>query len=78
MAACWRSQLLRAGLQPASWRLVAGAVVVGGSVQIIVGCSTVDAEDGPALKAVMRCGLIIVVILPLATGVAAYLYGLAL
>jgi lactate permease len=41
--------------------------------KIIVGCSTVEAEEGPALQAVMRYGLAIVAVLALATGVAAYL-----
>ncbi|MGD9029516.1 MAG: L-lactate permease [Anaerolineae bacterium] len=41
--------------------------------KIIVGCSTVEAEEGPALQAVMRYGLAIVAVLALATGLAAYL-----
>jgi lactate permease len=43
--------------------------------KVIVGCSTVDAEEGPALEGVMRYGLIIVAVLALATGAAVYLHG---
>jgi lactate permease len=38
--------------------------------KIIVGCSTVEAEEGPVLKSVMRYGLVIVAVLALTTGVA--------
>jgi len=41
--------------------------------KVIVGCSTVDAEEGPVLRAVMRYGLPIVAVLALATAAAAYL-----
>jgi lactate permease len=41
--------------------------------KIIVGCSTVDAEEGPALQAVMRYGLAMLVVLALVTGVAVLL-----
>jgi lactate permease len=43
--------------------------------KIIVGCSTVEAEEGPALQAVMRYGLAIVAALALATGLAVYVHG---
>jgi lactate permease len=43
--------------------------------KIIVGCSTVEAEEAPALQAVMRYGLAIVALLALATGAAVYLLG---
>jgi len=43
--------------------------------KVIVGCSTVDAEEGPALQAVMRYGLAIVGVLALMTGLAVLLYG---
>jgi lactate permease len=43
--------------------------------KIIVGCSTVDAEEGPALKAVMRYGVVIVAGLAVVTGLAVYLFG---
>jgi lactate permease len=43
--------------------------------KIIVGCSTVEAEEGPALQAVMRYGLAIVAVLALATGLAVTLSG---
>lgn len=42
--------------------------------KVIVGCSTVEAEEGPALRAVMRYGLIIVTIIALTTGLAAALF----
>jgi len=40
--------------------------------KIIVGCSTVEADEGPVLKAVMRYGLVVVAILALATGLVIY------
>ena len=43
--------------------------------KVIVGCSTVEAEEGPALKAVMRYGLALVACLAVATGIAAALFG---
>ncbi|MGD2164983.1 MAG: L-lactate permease [Anaerolineae bacterium] len=43
--------------------------------KVIVGCSTVDAEEGPALQGVMRYGIAIVAVLALATGAAATLFG---
>jgi lactate permease len=43
--------------------------------KVIVGCSTVEAEEGPALQTVMRYGLAIVAVLALATGAAVYVYG---
>jgi lactate permease len=43
--------------------------------KVIVGCSTVDAEEGPALQAVMRYGLAIVAVLALTTGMAVFLHG---
>jgi lactate permease len=60
--------------------IILAAQTAGGAIgsafapaKIIVGCSTVDAEEGPALKAVMRYGVIIVVGLALAAGAAVYL-----
>ena len=41
--------------------------------KIIVGCSTVDADEGPALQAVMRYGLAMLGVLALVTGVAVLL-----
>jgi lactate permease len=62
--------------------IILAAQTAGGAVgsafapaKIIVGCSTVEAEEGPVLKAVMRYGLVIVVGLSLATGAAIYLFG---
>jgi lactate permease len=62
--------------------IILAAQTAGGAIgsafapaKIIVGCSTVDAEEGPALKAVMRYGLIIVAGIAVATGVAVYLWG---
>jgi lactate permease len=62
--------------------IILAAQTAGGAIgsafapaKIIVGCSTVDAEEGPVLKAVMRYGLIIVAALALATGVAIWLGG---
>jgi lactate permease len=43
--------------------------------KVIVGCSTVEAEEAPALQTVMRYGLAIVAVLALATGMAVYVYG---
>jgi len=43
--------------------------------KVIVGCSTVDAEEGRALQAVMRYGLAIVAVLALATATAVTLFG---
>ncbi|MGD2143377.1 MAG: L-lactate permease [Anaerolineae bacterium] len=43
--------------------------------KIIMGCSTVNAEEGPALQTVMRYGLAIVIALAVATGAAAHLFG---
>jgi len=43
--------------------------------KVIVGCSTVEAEEGPALQNVMRYGLAIVVVLAVVSGVAAYVFG---
>jgi lactate permease len=43
--------------------------------KIIVGCSTVEAEEGPALQAVMRYGLAIVAVLALATGLVVAVLG---
>ncbi len=62
--------------------IILAAQTAGGAIgslfapaKVIVGCSTVEAEEGPALQAVMRYGLAIVAGLALATGVAIYLYG---
>jgi len=43
--------------------------------KVILGCSTVDAEEGPALQAIMRYGLAIVAVLAVATGAAVYVFG---
>jgi len=64
--------------------VILAAQTTGGAIgsafapaKIIVGCSTVGSgeEEGPVLKAVMRYGLAIVVVIALATGVAVYLFG---
>jgi lactate permease len=62
--------------------IILAAQTAGGAIgsafapaKIIVGCSTVDADEGPALQAVMRYGLIIVAGLAVATGVAAHFFG---
>ncbi|MBN1815160.1 MAG: L-lactate permease, partial [Anaerolineae bacterium] len=62
--------------------IILAAQTAGGAIgsafapaKIIVGCSTVDAEEGPALKAVMRYGLVIVAGIAVATGVAVHLCG---
>jgi lactate permease len=71
-----------AGLVGVSPLVILAAQTAGGSIgsafapaKIIVGCSTVDAEEGPALQAVMRYGLAIVIVLALATGAAVYVCG---
>jgi lactate permease len=63
--------------------VILAAQTAGGAIgsafapaKIIVGCSTVDAEEGPVLRKVMRYGLAIVALLALATGIAVYLAGL--
>jgi len=43
--------------------------------KVIVGCSTVNAEEGSALQSVMRYGLAIVAVLALATGAAIVIFG---
>jgi lactate permease len=43
--------------------------------KVIVGCSTVDAAEGPALQAVMRYGLAIVAVLALVAGGLVFLFG---
>ncbi len=60
--------------------VILAAQTAGGAIgsafapaKIIVGCSTVDAEEGPVLRKVMRYGLAIVALLALATGIAVYL-----
>jgi lactate permease len=65
------------GLSPL---IILAAQTAGGAVgsafapaKIIVGCSTVEAEEGPVLKSVMRYGLVIVAVLALVTGAAIYL-----
>jgi lactate permease len=59
--------------------VILAAQTAGGAIgsafspaKIIVGCSTVDAEEGPALKVVMRYGLIVVALLALMTWVVVY------
>ncbi len=42
--------------------------------KVIVGCSTVDAEEAPVLRATIRYGMVIVAVLALATGAAATLF----
>jgi lactate permease len=71
-----------AGLVGVSPLVILAAQTAGGAIgsafapaKIIVGCSTVDAEEGPALQAVMRYGLAIVIVLALATGAAVYVCG---
>ncbi|MGD8967155.1 MAG: L-lactate permease [Anaerolineae bacterium] len=68
-----------AGVSPL---IILAAQTAGGAIgsafapaKIIVGCSTVEADEGPALQAVMRYGLAIVAALALATGAAVYLFG---
>ena len=62
--------------------VILAAQTAGGAIgsafapaKIIVGCSTVDAEEGPVLRKVMRYGLAIIALLALATGIAVYLAG---
>lgn len=62
--------------------VILAAQTAGGAIgsafapaKIIVGCSTVDADEGPVLRKVMRYGLAIVALLALATGIAVYLPG---
>jgi lactate permease len=62
--------------------IILAAQTAGGAIgslfapaKVIVGCSTVEAEEGPALRSAMRYGLAIVAGLALATGAAIYLYG---
>jgi lactate permease len=68
-----------AGLIGVSPLVLLAAQTAGGAIgsafapaKVIVGCSTVDAEEGAALQAVMRYGLAIVAILALATGAVIY------
>jgi lactate permease len=63
--------------------IILAAQTTGGAIgsafapaKVIVGCSTVDAEEGPVLKAVMRYGLIIVAAVALVTGLTIYVLGL--
>jgi lactate permease len=62
--------------------IILAAQTAGGAIgsafapaKVIVGCSTVEAAEGPALQAVMRYGLAIVAVLALVTGAAVYLFG---
>jgi lactate permease len=62
--------------------VILAAQTAGGAIgsafapaKVIVGCSTVDAEEPPVLQAVMRYGLAIVAGLALATGVVIYVHG---
>ena len=71
-----------AGLVGVNPLVILGAQTAGGTIgsafapaKVIVGCSTVDAEEGPVLEAVMRYGLAIVAIVALATGAVIYLWG---
>lgn len=61
--------------------IIIAAQMAGGSIgsafapaKIIVGCSTVKAEEAPVLRAVMRYGLALLAGVALATTVAAYLF----
>jgi lactate permease len=61
--------------------IILAAQTAGGAIgsafapaKIIVGCSTVDAEEGPVLKAVMRYGLAIVASVAVATAAAIYVF----
>ncbi len=61
--------------------IILAAQTAGGAIgsafapaKIIVGCSTVEAEEGPALKAVMRYGLTIVAGVAVTTIAAIYLF----
>jgi lactate permease len=71
-----------AGLIGVSPLVILAAQTAGGAIgsafapaKVIVGCSTVNAEEGAALEAVMRYGLAIVTVLALATGAAIYAWG---
>lgn len=71
-----------AGLVGVNPLVILGAQTAGGTIgsafapaKVIVGCSTVDAEEGPVLEAVMRYGLAIVAGLALMTGAIIYLWG---
>jgi lactate permease len=62
--------------------IILAAQTAGGAIgsafapaKIIVGCSTVDAEEGPALKAVMPYGVAIVAGLAAATWAAIWAWG---
>ncbi len=62
--------------------IILAAQTAGGAIgsafaptKIIVGCSTVEADEGTVLKAVMRYGLIVVAVLSLVVGVAVYCPG---
>jgi len=54
--------------------IILAAQTTGGAIgsafapaKVIVGCSTVEAEEGPVLKSVMRYGLLIVAVTAVAT-----------
>jgi lactate permease len=62
--------------------IILAAQTAGGAIgsafapaKIIVGCSTVEADEGPALRAVMRYGLAMLAVLAVATGAAVFLTG---
>jgi lactate permease len=62
--------------------IILAAQTAGGAIgsafapaKVIVGCSTVEAEEGPALQAVMRYGLAIVAVIAAVTAAAALLTG---
>jgi len=68
-----------AGLIGVSPLVILAAQTAGGAIgsafapaKVIVGCSTVDAEEGAALQSVMRYGLGIVSVLALTTGAVIY------
>ena len=68
-----------AGLVGVSPLVILAAQTAGAAVgsafapaKVIVGCSTVDAEEGAALQAVMRYGLAIVVVLAAVTSAVVY------
>ncbi len=71
-----------AGLVGVNPLVILGAQTAGGSIgssfaptKVIVGCSTVGADEGAALEAVLRYGLPLVVGLALVTGAVIYVWG---
>ncbi|MFO7743471.1 MAG: L-lactate permease [Anaerolineae bacterium] len=71
-----------AGLVGVNPLVILAAQTAGGAIgssfapaKVIVGCSTVDADESLALQAAMRYGLAIVAVLALATGAVIYVCG---